>query len=136
MNQLTARLYTGVLQFSIIFFTFALVWFSFVYYPKVVDQYKNGRIAGRPFARPAIASSSNFPIETVAFRLVYEPGSGNYYAFIEGKTLNEYLENKNSAQLALKTALSVENLCSFNIIYTSAEKLEIPKQYKTSSNCP
>jgi len=44
MNGMAVRFYNTILQFSILFFTFALVWFSFIYYPKIVDQYKSGKI--------------------------------------------------------------------------------------------
>ena len=131
---MAVRFYNTILQFSILFFTFALVWFSFIYYPKIVDQYKSGKILTRPLAAPVSASSKTFPIETDQYRLVAE-SSGTYYAFIGGKTLAEFVENKNGAQLALKNALSVESLCNLKIIYASSEGLSVPGEHTTTSNC-
>ena len=135
MSVLTSRIYSGVLHLSIIVFTSALVWFAFVYYPKVVSQYKTGNFPKKMVVQPVAARSNKFPIETVAYRLVWDQNSDAYYAFIEGKNLDEYVVNRNNAQLALKTALSKETLCQVNIVYVSTGRLKVPPSLQDNSNC-
>ena len=135
MGTITTKLYTPVLQLSIVALTSALVWFSFIYYPKVIHNYKTGNIKGRAVIKPVAANSTKFPIETTAYRIVYEESSQSYYTFVEGKNLDQFVVNKNNAELAIKTALSLEKLCGLNIIYASAANLKVPPQFQDSSNC-
>lgn len=129
------KAYNVVLQASIVVFTGALVWFSFVYYPKIVDKYKNIPLPASKSLVKVSANYSGFPIETEAFRITYEAEPNSYYIFVEGNNLVEYVEYKNSAVLALKTALSVESICTFNMIYVSTKDLEVPDNLKTTPSC-
>ena len=135
MTDKLSRIYTAVVQMSILVFTCVLVWFAFVYYPKVVNNYKTGNFPKKNFVSGVAAASFKFPIETKIFRLVYEENSGTYYAFISGENLDDYLINKNSAQLAMKTALSRDSLCNVNIVYVSTANLKIPEKYKGNTDC-
>lgn len=135
MGTVTEKLYTPVLQLSIVALTTALVWFAFIYYPKVINNYKTGNIPRQSFIKPIAATSTKFPIETEAYKIVYEEGSSTYYAFIEGINLDRYVLNKNSAELTIKTALSLEKLCNLNIIYASTQRVKIPQQFQGSSSC-
>jgi len=132
----TSKIYTWILEISVVIFTIALIWFIFIYYPKVIN--KNNLevvLPKRSFYKPVYAQINKFPIETSAYRLVYDENSGVYYAFIQGKRLDEFLFNRDNAKLALKTALSVENLCNVGVFYVSTEKIDIPKQYRDNTNC-
>jgi len=121
------------LEISVVILTSALVWFAFVYYPRVVNQYKSGAVLPtRTIYKPVYAESMQFPIETKAFRIVYEQKSGTYYAFIAGARLDEFVFNRDNAKLALKSALSLENLCNVKVIYASTGKLEIPDKFQDS----
>ena len=122
------KLYNLTLHFSIFFFTAALGWFAFVYYPRVITDYRTGDFPKKAFVPSAVASHQ-FPIETDFFKLIYEEGSGAYYAVINGATLDDYLISRDSAKLALKTALSVESLCDLNVIYISQDQLSIPERF-------
>lgn len=136
------KLHTTVLQFSIVFFTFALAYFAFVYYPKVVSDYKQGfsanktgNVPAQTILKPVSANSAKFPIETSAYMLLYEEGSQTYYAFIQGDMLDVFEFNRQNAKLALKTALSAEDLCDFNIIYVSAAEIDVPQNLTDNSDC-
>ena len=132
-NNPIYRLYNGILQGSILIFSAALVYFAFVYYPQTIREYESGNIPrGRPFIAPAAANVGNFPIETDSYRITYEKDTDSYYLFIAGSTLDEYVVNQNGAQLALKSALSAESLCSHNVVYISSANLQVPEQYKAS----
>ena len=121
------------MEISVVILTSALVWFAFVYYPRVVNQYKSGAVLPtRTIYKPVYAESMQFPIETKAFRIVYEQKSGTYYAFIAGARLDEFVFNRDNAKLALKSALSLENLCNVKVIYASTGKLEIPDKFQDS----
>ena len=122
------------MQFSIVVFALTLGWFSFVYYQKVVNQYKNVATASKS-AGQVSANFGKFPIETDAYRIDFDKKSGNYYVFVDGATINQYIENKNSAELALKSALSQQTLCKLNIVYASTSKLTLSSQLKSSTNC-
>jgi len=136
MGLLNDRVYTRLLQFSTITLSWALIWFSFVYYPKVIDQYRSGQIPMRQLLKPVSATSSKFPIETKTYRLVYEPRSQTYYAFIEGNMLDVYAYNHDNAKLALKSALSLENLCTVNVIYVAVDQdLDVPLTLKDNTDC-
>ena len=125
------KIYTWVLEISVVAMTFALVWFAFVYYPKIANQYKTGAVLPKKTVyAPVYAQSTGFPIETEAYRIVYEQKSQTYYVVVAGGKLDEYIFNRDNAKLALKSALSLENLCSFNVVYASASRLEIPEKFK------
>ena len=134
MGQVPPKIYSGILQLSILVLTWALVWFAFVYYPKITKEYKAGNLPSR-ISATAQRATTNFPIETESFKLIFEEGSQTYYAFIQGKTLDQFQENKNAAQLVLKNALSADNLCDVEVIYVSTQRLPIPQEYQTPS-CP
>ena len=133
LNHPIYRLYNGILQGSILIFSAALIYFAFVYYPQVIGQYETGNFPVRmPLIAPVSAVSGNFPIETSAYRITYEKDTDSYYVIISGNTLDKYAANQNSAQLALKSALSAESLCSYNVVYISSSNLQVPEQYKAS----
>jgi len=133
-NHPAFKIYNGVVQFSILAFTLALVYFAFVYYPKAVQNYK-GATPNKPAVAPVAAGTDKFPIETKNFRIVYESKSDTYYVFVYGKQLDAYLVNKNSAVLTLKNTLSADSLCSYSIIYASADNIEVPPQYQKDTAC-
>ena len=136
MKVESSKIYTWILEISIAAFTIALVWFAFVYYPKVVASYKTGvALTKKSIYKPVFAQSNKFPIETSTYRLLYDNNAGIYYAFIQGHRLDEFLFNRDNAKLALKTALSVKDLCDVGVFYVSVEKLDIPKQYKENISC-
>ncbi len=135
MNLLSTKL-NLVLQASIAVFAIALFWFSFIYYPKMTYDLQSGRVLPRPtIFKPVNATSGTFPIQTSTYRVVYQPGSGNYYAFINGRDLEEFVYNRDNAKLVLKSALSVDKLCGFNVIYVTTQKLQIPQKYLDNSDC-
>lgn len=120
---------------STLFLTGALIWFAFVYYPKVINQYKSGNVPNKSLLPPVAANSQKFPIETSIYRLVYEENSQTYYVFVEGAMLDSFEFNRQNAKLALKTALSVENLCDVNVIYASTQSLKVPQSFTDNSDC-
>ncbi len=128
------RTFTVILQLSIAAFTASLVWFSFIYYPKVVDRFAK---VGLPQSRVVskAAEFGQFPIQTDQYRIVYEQSSNTYYAFIEGNNTPNFVDNKNGATLALKSALSLDSICSLNVIFASSKKLDIPQDLKKPVNC-
>ena len=129
------RTYTAILQISILVFGASLAWFAFIYYPKVVDRYKNVPLPSTQKFGNVSASFSGFPIETKNYRVTYEAKPNSYYVFVEGEDLPAFVDNKNRAILALKSTLSVESVCKLNIFYVSAARLEIPDNLKLSPNC-
>ena len=129
------RAYTVILQLSILVFGASLAWFAFVYYPKVVDRYKNVPLPSTQKFGNVSANFSGFPIETQNFRVTYEAKPNSYYVFVEGEDLVAFVDNKNRAILALKSVLSVESVCKLNIFYVSSARLEIPDNLKVSPNC-
>lgn len=135
MGLATAKIYNQILAISTLALSAALVWFAFAYYPKVLNDYKTGKLPARSLAKPVSATSQKFPIETAAYRLIYAEDSQTYYAFIEGKSLDVYAVNRDNAKLALKTALSTKNLCDFTILYISTENLKVPQNLKDNSDC-
>ena len=135
MENFNSKIYSTVLQFSIVGLTIALAWFAFIYYPKITDQYKSGNVPSQSFFKPVAANSQKFPIETEAYRVIYEEGSNTYYAFIEGETLDVYSFNRDNTKLALKTVLSLQDLCSIKIIYVSNQELDVPNNLKSNTDC-
>ncbi|MBI2598693.1 hypothetical protein HYW40_00520 [Candidatus Curtissbacteria bacterium] len=125
-----------LVQAGIAVFTIAFLWLAFVYYPKVSGDYQSGKIIPRPTVfKPVVAKGATLPIETESYKIVWEEGSGTYYAFINGKNLEEFVFARDNAKLALKNALSAEKLCPFSIIYVSTERLSVPQKYLDNSDC-
>ena len=128
------KILTPILQLSILGFTWALVWFSFVYYPKVLKDYQQGIFPQKPpFA--VSAQSSRFPLETNAYRITYEETTQTYYVVVWGKDLQLYLANRDRAKLALKSSLSLENICQTRVVWLPAEKLTIPPEFADYPDC-
>lgn len=123
-----------VMQLSTVFLTIALFWFAFVFYPKTLKDVEKGKFTYKNAEiKPVAATSYTLPIKTDAYSI--ELGkSGDYYVFINGRDLYEYENNRSSARLALKTALSLEDTCTVNVIYVSTAKLAIPDNLK-SADC-
>ena len=131
LNHPIYRFYNGILQGSILIFSVALVYFAFVYYPQIIRKYESGNIPqGKPFIAPVSAVLNKLPIETDAYRIIYEKGTDSYYVIISGNTLDQYTVNQNGARLALKSALSAESLCSYSVVYISSSDLQIPQENK------
>lgn len=127
----SSRFYNWTIQLSVFAFTIALAWFAFVYYPKMASDYKSGKVLNtKSVWQPVQARSENFPIETSAYRIVFEENADTYYAFIVGKQLDEYVFNRDNAKLALKSALSTDSLCGMNVIYISDSKLKVPEEFQ------
>src|SRR3989344_5888900 len=99
-----AKIYNVVMQFSVVVFSITLVWFSFIYYPKIVNEYKNVATGGGQPAGGVFANFSNFPIESASYRIEFDKNSQNYYVFVKGTTVGGFVENKNSAALGLNSA--------------------------------
>src|SRR3989344_3549828 len=128
------KMFPIFLQISIFAFTISLVWFSFVYYPKIIDKFSKVGIP-QPRIPSKAVNFGEFPVETDQFRIVYEQKSDTYYAFIEGDNINEFKENKNASNLALKNALSIESVCSLKVIYAPVVKLDISQDLKNPEKC-
>ena len=135
MSDKSSKIYNHVLQLSIVSLTSALVWFSFVYYPKVINEYKTGSQPSQTIFKPVQATSQKFPIDTEAYNIQYEQASQTYYVFVKGQMLDVFEFNRQNAKLALKTALSSENLCNFSVIYVSTENLKVPQSLTDNSDC-
>ena len=130
------RAYNAVLHFSIFAFTFAFAWFVFVYYPKIVSEFKSGHIPQAHIIPAAVASNiTKFPIEMQGYKIEHDYKSPNYNAIISGGDLAQYVNNKIAAELTLKNILSTDNLCSTNITFASAGKLSVPSQYSRAGSC-
>lgn len=129
------KIYQIVLQFSTVALTVVLGWFAFIYYPKIVNDYKTGNFPTEQVITPVVAGSKKFPIETSAYRIVAEVDPAVYYVFVEGDNLERYLVNRDSAKLALKSALSVPDLCGKTVVFVSTQDLEIPEQFIYVSDC-
>lgn len=133
-QQEHSRLLTVFVQISIGIFTLALIWFAFVYYPRAVKQYEQVGLPSNKIISSA-STFSGFPIETEQFRIVYEISSNTYYAFIEGDNIADFADNRNRANLALKSALSLETICDLNLIYSSVARVEVPQELKNPAAC-
>ncbi|MEX2028316.1 MAG: hypothetical protein WD988_02345 [Candidatus Curtissbacteria bacterium] len=124
------------MQTAIVALTVALFWFAFIYYPRAARDLQDGKAIPKPTAfKPAVAQSGRLPVETENYRVAYEDRSGTYYVFVNGDDLEEYVYNRDNAKLSLKNALSVDKLCSFNVIYVSTSKLSVPTKYLDNSDC-
>lgn len=125
-----------VLQGSVVVLGVMLFWFAFIYYPGVVTDFKLGKVLPeKTVFQPVSASSYSFPIKTQAYSIQYAPKSGIYYVSVVGTTLPEYVFNRDNAKLALKTATSLTSLCNINVVYVSANSLDVPLQYRDAKDC-
>lgn len=131
------KVYNAILHFSIFAFTFVFAWFVFVYYPTIVREFKSGKIPQARLVPTAVASDvTRFPIQLAGYYTIeHDVKSPNYYAFIGGSNLAEYVNNKIAAELSLKNALSEDSLCRVNIIFSSTAGLSVPDQYKKVTRC-
>ncbi len=116
-----------VLNLSIVFFAACLAWLAFVYYPKAAADFKSGEHAKRAGIVSIVnASEYSFPIQTIAYKVDRSNETGTYFVYVNGKTLDQYVANQQSARLALKTALSLEDFCNIKVVYISTERLTLP----------
>ena len=130
------KLYKPLLQSSTVILTVTLLWFAFIYYPKVINKYKTGVQSNGPkIVTEVVAKDQKFPISTKAYRLTYEEKSQTYYVYVQGSMMDTFELSRQSAKLALKTALSVENLCNVNVIYVSTGGIKLPQNLATNSDC-
>lgn len=128
--------YSTILQVSIFCLGGILFWFAFVYYPGIVTDVKIGKtFPVRTVFKAAVATSHTFPIETAFYRIEYDKGANIYFVYISGENLLDYVFNLDNAKLTLKSALSIDNLCLVNVVYTSSEGLDVPEQYKGITDC-
>lgn len=130
------KTFTLIMQVSIILLALVLFWFAFVFYPETITDIKTGKIS---FFSPKIfesakASSYVFPITTSGYKIEKSREGDSFYVFINGEDLVAYAANRNNARLALKTALSLEDTCSINVVYVSSAKLNVPESLK-SGDC-
>ncbi|OGD86587.1 hypothetical protein A2164_03470 [Candidatus Curtissbacteria bacterium RBG_13_35_7] len=129
------KITTVILQISIASFTICLVWFAFIYYPQIVKKFQKVGLPQTKVILNIEATSGSFPIETALYTIKYEKDSNTYYAFINGANSAEFVDNKNSATLALKSLLSVESICNLNVIFASTAGLDLPRELKRPTNC-
>ena len=129
------KIYTIILQFSVVVLTLLFAWFTFVYYPKIVNEYKAGNFPIKQSIALPAGNNNRFPIETSAYRVDFEIASNTHYVFVRGNDLETYLTNRDGAKLALKSTLSLQSLCGLNLIYVSAQNLKIPQKYQSNTDC-
>lgn len=135
MEEKASKFSHGIIQFLIVVFTISLVWFSFVYYPKALKKAGTAVLQKRPVVSTVSAISGAFPIESVWYKIDYAKESNTYYVFVRGSNLAEFVQNKNSARLALKSALGVDSLCGFQVVYSSFNNLKVPAEFGKTQNC-
>lgn len=123
------------MQGATILLSLVLFWFAFIYYPKIIRNIETGKISiSQHILKPVTATSYVFPIETTGYKIEKGQENYNYYIVVKGSNLIEYEVNRNNARLALKTALSLENTCSINVVYVSLARLNVPDSLK-SGDC-
>ena len=128
--------YSAILQASVLCLGGLLFWFAFVYYPGVVADLKLGKtLPANIVFKPVSATSHTFPIKTETYRIEFDQTANVYYSAIAGRTLPEYVFNRDNAKLALKSALSMDDLCTVDVAYASREGFEVPQQYRDSRGC-
>jgi len=116
-----------VIKAAIIILALALFWFTFVYYPQVVNKFQAQRTS---FVTNVMASSTGLPFQNDHFKIEYIPKQNSYKIVIFAQTLDQYNQYKTESGLALKNILSLDKLCSLNISYESSfsfVKREAPK---------
>ncbi|MEK7581489.1 MAG: hypothetical protein AAB512_04345 [Patescibacteria group bacterium] len=135
MDERLLRPSTLALQGLILVFSLCLIYFTFVFYPSVVKEKKFAINFKTPFSSKVVAGAETFPVVTSDYKITYSKDSGIYYMLVQGASIDKYVENKAAAQLTLKNSLSSESLCSEKVIYSSASSLDLPEEYKSTSNC-
>lgn len=123
------------LQLLILVFSFCLIYFTFVYYPSVANNITLSLPFKNIFVDKVVVNAEGFPIETNDYKITYETDSSLYYVFVQGDSIDEYVENKLAAQLALKNTLQADSLCDLKIIYTSSNQLEVGSELAATSGC-
>jgi hypothetical protein len=116
-----------VFKASIVLLTLALVWFGFVYYPKITDRFKT-QTTDRGIVGNVEASSRSLPYGNGRFRIQYLGKSNVYLVAISGATIEQYTQYRDEAELTLKNILSVDSLCGLNIAYSSNLPFSVPKK--------
>lgn len=120
MEKQLSNILDRVLKISIIVFTLALVWFAFVYYPKVVNQFKHQPATGGGLVGNVEASSKSLPFGNNHFRIQYLEKSNVYAVMVSAQTTDQYRQYKSEADMTLKNILSLDRLCGLNnIVYSS-----------------
>lgn len=108
-----------VFKAGIVLLTLALVWFSLVFYPRAVDQFKSQPRNGGGLVGNVEASSKSLPYENGHFKIRYLAKTNVYMVAITAVTADQYTQYKNEAELTLKNILSLDKLCGLNITYSS-----------------
>lgn len=126
---------TLALNFLILVFSVSFFYFAFVYYPKAAETARFENPIKNLFKEKVVVSADHFPIVADGFRVTYESESSLYYVFVGGSTISEYVENKASAQFALKNALQSETLCDYKVIYSSTKLEDLADEYKVTTGC-
>lgn len=124
-----------IITLSILAFTGTLVWFAFVYYPNTIKKVGTGGNVPSESIGKARANEEIFPIKTDKYKIVFEEEQDTYYVFVEGGNVGDFEKNKNEAKSALKTAISEDKLCEFNVFYVSIRNLDIPKNLLVDPDC-
>lgn len=135
MSPQLSKIYNPLMYLTIVAFTLSLAWFAFGYYPKVIKKYQSGNVPTKPLVGPVSATNTTLPIETTAYRIIYEEKSNTYYAFVQGTILGAFTVNRDNAKLALKTALSTQDLCQFSVLYISSQGLKVPANLTENTDC-
>ena len=113
-----SKLLDGVVKTATVFLTFALVWFSLVYYPKVLNQFKN-QSGERSLVGVVSAGSLGLPYDNGNFRIEYSAKQNIYLVAIRARTPEGYGQFVSESQITLKNILSLDNLCGLNVVYMS-----------------
>ena len=130
------RYYSQILQVTVFCLGGVLFWFAFIYYPKVVSDLRQGiTLPARVVFKPVAASSYTFPIKTETYGVEFDQAANIYFVYISGASLPVYVFNADNAKLALKSALSIVDLCEVNVVYVSTEGLDVPGQYRGNADC-
>lgn len=120
MEKQLSKILDRVLKAATVFLTLSLVWFSLVFYPKVVNQYKSYQTRGGGLVGNVEASSKSLPYENGHFKIQYLEKSNVYVVTILAQTADQYTQYQDEAGLTLKNILSLDKLCGLNIVYSSS----------------
>ena len=125
-----------ILQLFLVGFTGVFLFFMALYWPMLMaNRTPTVRENFSLLNNVRADDMSGFPITTKEYKISYESRSDTYYVFVAGSTVAQFVENKNSAQLALKNKLMEETLCRKQIIYSSTSGISIPTEFKTTTGC-
>jgi hypothetical protein len=127
MEKKLKKIYPYTVKFTIISLTIAFFWFTFVFYPKAIKNYQSQSNISTRLTPLVLADSHSLPIDTSAYTISFNKNTDSYGVIVKANDYLSYTVNRNSAKLALKSALSVESLCSFNVTYSPQKGLKIPK---------